>query len=255
MLALIFFALCGDWATPYDPFHIDTEVRLASPSLQHWFGTDESGRDILSRIIYGSRYTVLIALITVSISAIGGTLMGLPSAYFGGWADMLLMRIVDIMLSFPYILLTLAIVAMLGPSLDNAMIAIGVASMPGYARLTRSQVLALREQDFVTAARCVGVKDSRIMFLHILPNVLSTLLVFVTLQAPGTLLSAAALSFLGLGAQPPMPEWGAMMVNSRTFLISAPWVVLAPGLTIFIVILGLNIFGDALRDVLDPRVG
>ena len=197
----------------------------------------------------------MIALITVSIIAIGGILLGLPSAYFGGWTDMLVMRGVDIMLSFPYILLTLAVVAMLGPSLTNAMIAIGVAGMPGYARLARSQILSVREEDFVTAARSVWADDLRIMVAHVLPNVLSTLLVYITLQAPGTLLSAAALSFLGLGAQPPMPEWGAMMVNSRTFLASAPWAVLAPGLTIFAVILGLNVFGNALRDVLDPRVG
>ncbi len=212
-----------------------------------------SGRDILSRIVYGSRYTVMIALITVTVSAAGGILIGLPSAYFGGWLDVLFMRLIDIMLSFPYVLLTIAIVAMLGPSLNTAMIAIGISNVPGYARLIRSQILSVREEEYVTAVRAVGASDLRIMLRHILPNVTPTLIVFMTLSAPSSLLAAASLSFLGLGAQPPLPEWGAMLVNARTFIVTAPWTVLAPGLTIFAVILGLNLFGNALRDVLDPR--
>ncbi len=195
----------------------------------------------------------MIALITVTVSAAGGILIGLPSAYFGGWLDVLFMRLIDIMLSFPYVLLTIAIVAMLGPSLNTAMIAIGISNVPGYARLIRSQILSVREEEYVTAVRAVGASDLRIMLRHILPNVTPTLIVFMTLSAPSSLLAAASLSFLGLGAQPPLPEWGAMLVNARTFIVTAPWTVLAPGLTIFAVILGLNLFGNALRDVLDPR--
>jgi len=249
---LVFFAIFGPRVVPYDPFDVQTEVRLTPPGLEHPFGTDELGRDLFSRILYGSRYTVLIGLIAVSISSLGGLLMGLPTAYWGSWADMLIMRIADIMLSFPYILLVLAIVAMLGPSLTNAMIAIGVAGMPSYARLVRGCVLSAKEEEYVVASQSIGSKDFRIMFRTILPNIMSPIIVYLTLDLPTAVLSAAALSFLGLGAQPPLPEWGALMVNARTFIGSAPWVVTAPGLAIFVSILGLNIFGNALRDTLDP---
>lgn len=249
---LVFFALFGAQVVPYDPFDVQTQIRLTPPEPEHPFGTDELGRDLLSRILYGSRYTVLIGLITVSLSSLGGLLMGLPTAYWGGWADMLVMRMADIMLSFPYILLVMAIVAMLGPSLTNAMIAIGVAGMPSYARLIRGSVLSAKEEEYVLASQALGCRDSRIMFRTILPNILSPLVVYLTLDMPTAVLSAAALSFLGLGAQPPLPEWGALMVNARTFISTAPWVVTAPGLAIFVSILGLNIFGNALRDTLDP---
>jgi peptide/nickel transport system permease protein len=253
LAALVFFALTGTRLLPHDPFDVAPEQRLQPPSAQHWFGTDELGRDLFSRVAYGSRFTLMIGLLTVSIAAIGGVLIGLPAAYYGGWADMLVMRLVDIMLSFPYILLTLAIAAIIGPSLTNAMIAIGIAGIPGYARLVRSSVLAVKEQDFVEAARALGTPSLRIMFRTIWPNVISPIIVFVSLGAPTAVLAAAALSFLGLGAQPPLPEWGAMMVNARTFTVTASWVVLAPGLAIFVVVLGLNLLGNALRDVLDPR--
>jgi len=249
---LVFFALFGAQVVPYDPFDVQTQIRLTPPEPEHPFGTDELGRDLLSRILYGSRYTVLIGLITVSLSSLGGLLMGLPTAYWGGWADMLVMRMADIMLSFPYILLVMAIVAMLGPSLTNAMIAIGVAGMPSYARLIRGSVLSAKEEEYVLASQAIGSRDSRIMLRTILPNILSPLIVYLTLDMPTAVLSAAALSFLGLGAQPPLPEWGALMVNARTFISTAPWVVTAPGLAIFVSILGLNIFGNALRDTLDP---
>ena len=252
VLALVFFALLGPKMVPYDPFDVQTENRLQPPSLSHPFGTDELGRDLFSRILYGSRYTVMIGLLTVGISSIGGLLLGLPASFWGGWADMLVMRLVDIMLSFPYILLVLAVVAIIGPSLTNAMVAIGVAGMPGYARLIRSSVLAAKEEEYVVAARVVGATDFRIMFRAILPNILSPLIVYITLDLPTAVLAAAALSFLGLGTQPPLPEWGALMVNARSFISSAPWVVTAPGLAIFVSILGLNIFGNALRDTLDP---
>lgn len=249
---LFIFAIFGPQIVPYDPFDIHTEIRLTSPEREHPFGTDELGRDLLSRIIYGSRYTLMIGLITTSIASVGGVLLGLPSGYWGGRVDMLVMRIVDIMLSFPYILLTLAIVAMLGPSLTNAMIAVGTARIPGYARLVRGSVLSIKEEDYVLASRAIGSSDLRIMFRTILPNALSPIIVYITLGIPTSVLAAAALSFLGLGAQPPLPEWGALMVNARNFIGSAPWVVTAPGLAIFVVVLGINMFGNALRDTLDP---
>jgi peptide/nickel transport system permease protein len=238
---------------PYDPFDIQTQDRLLSPSLEHPFGTDELGRDLFSRVIFGSRYTVMIGLITVAIAATGGFLLGLPASYWGGGIDMVIMRIVDIMLSFPYILLVLAIVSILGPSLTNAMIAVGLAGIASYARLIRSSVLSVREQQYVLASRAIGSTDLRLMVRSILPNISSPVIIFITLNMPIAVLAAAALSFLGLGTQPPLPEWGAMMVNARTFLISAPWVVMAPGLAIFVAVLGLNLFGSALRDALDPR--
>jgi peptide/nickel transport system permease protein len=252
-LLLIFLALFGPYITPYDPFEITTTQRLMPPSIHNIFGTDEQGRDLFSRIIYGARYALLVMLITTGIGAIGGLSLGIPSAYFGGGADMLVMRLMDVMLGFPYILLILAIVAILGPSLTNAMIAIGVANIPTFARLARSAILVVKEQDFVTAERALGAGDTRIMLRTILPNILSPLVVYISLTMPTAVLAAASLSFLGLGSQPPLPEWGTMMVNARDFIVTAPWVVLAPGMTIFVVVLGINLFGNAMRDVLDPR--
>jgi ABC-type dipeptide/oligopeptide/nickel transport system permease subunit len=252
-LILIFLAIFGPLLTPYDPFDIQIEQRLSPPSAQHIFGTDEQGRDLFSRIIYGARYALLIMIITTGIGTIGGLGLGLPAAYFGGKADMLVMRLMDVMLGFPYILLILAIVAILGPSLENSMVAIGVANIPSFARLARSAILVVKEQDFVTAERALGAGHDRIMFRTVLPNIISPIIVYISLTMPTAVLAAAALSFLGLGAQPPIPEWGAMLVNARDFLVTAPWVVLSPGLTIFVVTLGINLFGNAMRDVLDPR--
>ena len=252
-LALVFLALVGQFITPYDPFEIKIGERLSPPSSQHIFGTDEQGRDLFSRIIYGARYALLIMIITTSIGAIGGLGLGIPSAYFGGAADMLVMRLMDVMLGFPYILLILAIVAILGPSLVNAMIAIGFANIPTFARLARASILVVKEQDYVTAERALGAGPFRIMSRTILPNILSPIIVYVSLTMPTAVLAAASLSFLGLGAQPPLPEWGTMMVNARDFIVTAPWVVLSPGLTIFVVVLGINLLGNAMRDVLDPR--
>ena len=252
-LILLICALFGKYITPYDPFKLDTINRLQAPSWQHPMGTDEQGRDILSRIIFGARYTVQIMLLTSAISTIGGTILGMLSAYFGKWVDFLIMELVDIMLSFPYILLVLAIVAIIGPNLMNAMIAIGIAGIPGFARLTRSTILTLREENFVQAERALGASDIRIMSHTIFPNILAQLVVFLSLRMPISILSAAALSFVGLGAQPPLPEWGAMLVYSRTFITTSSWVVWAPGLSIFTVVFGINLFGNAIRDVLDPR--
>ncbi len=255
VLVLVLAALLGQWFTPYDPFKIQTDIRLQPPSWQHVMGTDEQGRDLLSRIIYGARYTLMIGVVAVSVAAVPGIFVGLLCAYYGGLLDLLLMRLIDIMLSFPYILLTLAVVAMLGPSLTNAMIAVGIAGIPSYARLVRGSALSVKEEEYVTAERALGASNWRIMMRSIFPNVLSPIVVFVSLDMPTAVLSAAALSFLGLGAQPPIPEWGAMMVNARTFVVSAPWVVMAPGISIFVAILGMNLLGNALRDVMDPRAG
>ena len=254
IIAVLLFCACfGPWITPHDPFKIVSEIRLSPPSLEYPFGTDEQGRDLFSRIIYGSRYTVLIMLVTTSVASIAGLAIALPSAYYGGWFDSLMIRLMDVMLGFPYILLILAIVAVIGPNLINAMIAIGIAYIPDYARLARSAIIAVKEEEYVSAERALGASDLRIIMHTILPNIISPIIIYVSLTMPTAVLSAASLSFLGLGSQPPTPEWGAMMVNSRDFLTSATWVVLSPGLAIFASILGINLFGNALRDVLDPR--
>jgi len=253
VLVLLVCAIFGEYITPYDPFEVQTEIRLTPPNLEHWLGTDELGRDLLSRIIYGSRYTVMIGLITVAIASSGGVLLGLVASYFGGWIEIVIMRVVDVLLSFPFILLQLAIVSVLGPSLINAMIAVGIAGIAGYARLVRSTVLAVREEEYVEAMRALGANNLRIMFITILPNVTSTIVVYITLTIPLAILSTASLSFLGLGTQPPLPEWGAMLTSARSFIASASWVVASPGMAIFITIFGLNLFGNAVRDVIDPR--
>jgi peptide/nickel transport system permease protein len=250
---LIFCALFGPWITPHDPFRIKSEIRLSPPSLRYPFGTDEQGRDLFSRIIYGSRYTIMVMLVTTSIAGIIGLAIALPSAYYGGLFDNLTMRFMDVMLSFPYILLILAIVAVIGPSLVNSMIAIGIAYIPDYARMARSSIIAVKEEEYVDAERALGASDLRIILHTILPNIISPMIIFISLTMPTAVLSAAALSFLGLGAQPPTPEWGAMMVNSRDFIASATWVVLVPGLAIFMSIIAINLFGNSLRDALDPR--
>ncbi len=253
VILLIVFTVGGATILPYDPFKIDTPNRLMPPSLAHWFGTDELGRDLLSRILYGARYMLLIGLVSTGIAASLGVVMGLLAGAGGKLADMTIMRVVDVMLSFPYILLLLAVVAILGPSLWTAIIAVGIAGIPGYARLVRGEVLSVREEEYVEAMRALGAGSLRITFRTVLPNVLSPIIIYGSFTMPLAVLAAAALSFLGLGAQPPLPEWGAMLVGARSFLRTAWWVVAAPGMAIFISILGLNLFGNALRDVLDPR--
>lgn len=253
LISLVVLAFAGSTILPYDPFHVDTPNRLLPPSATNWFGTDELGRDLFSRILYGSRYMLLIGMISVLISASGGITLGLVSGTGGKWADMLIMRVVDVMLSFPYILLLLAVVAILGPSLWTAMIAVGIAGIPGYARLIRGEVLSVKEEEYVEAMRALGAGPVWIMFHTVLPNVMSPIIIYASFTMPLAVLAAAALSFLGLGAQPPLPEWGAMLVGARTFLRTAWWVVAAPGMAIFVSILGLNLFGNALRDVLDPK--
>jgi peptide/nickel transport system permease protein len=253
VLVVLACALMAPMLTPYDPLKVDAIHRLATPSAAHWLGTDELGRDLFSRVLYGTRYFVLICLVSVSISASIGVLFGLFAGTGPAWADMLIMRLVDIMLAFPFILLILAIVAILGPSLWTAMIAVGVAGISSYARLVRGEALVVKQEEYVEAMRALGAGPTRVMFGTVLPNVSSAIIVYTSYAMPIAVLSASALSFLGLGAQPPLPEWGAMVVGGRAFLNTAWWVVAAPGVAIFVSIFALNLLGNALRDVLDPR--
>lgn len=252
VLVLLLVALFAPQLATHDPRTMTRADRLQPPSSSHYLGTDEFGRDIFSRIVYGSRVTLRIGVISVGISLFAGGLIGLVSGYTGGWVDLLVMRFIDIMMAFPAILLAMAIVAVLGPGLENTMIAVGIASVPGTARVVRSSTLVVREQVYVEAANAVGASHLGIMMRHILPNVAAPIVVLVTLQFPAALLSAAALGFIGLGAQPPTPEWGAMLVAARTYLRRAPWMANMPGLAIMLTVLGFNLIGNAVRDVLDP---
>ncbi len=238
---------------PYSPTEADLNRRLLPPGPVHWLGTDQQGRDLFSRIIYGGRVSLLIGVIAVGVAAAIGVPAGALAGYRGGWLGQALMMLVDILLSFPVILIAIVIVALFGPGIRNAMIAIGIAQMPVYARLTRGEVLRLRSDMFVEAARSVGVSDGRILLRHVFPNTLAPLVVQSTLNLAGAILAAAYLGFLGLGAQPPTPEWGAMLSDARTYLRTAPHVSLYPGLAVMLVVLGFNLFGDGLRDALDPR--
>jgi peptide/nickel transport system permease protein len=253
LLLILFCAAFAPWIAPHDPLAVNTLGRLKPPSSVNWLGTDEVGRDLASRLIFGTRYFLLICLIAASISAGFGILLGLVAGAGSALADTLIMRFTDMLLAFPYILLVLAIVAILGPSLWTAMAAVGVAGIPGYARLIRSVALTVKREEYVEAARALGASEAQIMIGTVLPNTISPLIVYLSYATPIAALSAAALSFLGLGAQPPVPEWGAMLVNSRSFLFTAWWAVAAPGLAIFVAIFAMNLLGNGLRDVLDPR--
>jgi peptide/nickel transport system permease protein len=249
---LILIALFGPLLVSADPFEMSIRARLLPPSAEHLFGTDEFGRDVFTRVIHGTRLTLRIGVISVGIALLAGGLIGVIAGYFGGWIDLLLMGLVDVLLAFPAILLALAIIAILGPGLNNTMTAVGIAATPGFARVVRASTLDVRERVFVEASAALGAGNWRIMMRHIGVNIASPILVLATLQFPAALLSAAALGFIGLGAQPPQPEWGAMLVSARDFLRRAPWMVNAPGLAIMITVLGFNLIGNALRDALDP---
>lgn len=227
---------------------------LKSPTGEHWLGTDEFGRDILSRVMYGARLSLWVGFSSVVGSVIAGVMLGIFAGYYGRWLDILISRIFDIMLAFPSILLAIAIVAMLGPSLQNALIAIALVNVPIFGRLVRSRVLSLKEEEYVQAARSVGMRDSRILIHHILPNSLAPIIVQGTLSIATAILDAAALGFLGLGAQPPDPEWGRMLADSKNHIQDAPWTVIFPGIAIMLTVLGFNLMGDGLRDALDPRM-
>jgi peptide/nickel transport system permease protein len=251
------FILCAAFASkvaPYDPLRQNLDQAFSPPSFQHLFGTDDLGRDLLSRTIYGARISLLAGAISVSIALVLGVAVGLVAGYWSKPLDLILMRLMDALLAFPSLILALAITAMLGSNLVNALIAIGVVGIPAFARLTRGQVLAVREYAFVEAGRALGASDIRIMIRHILPNVSAALIVQASLSVAFAILAEASLSFLGLGAKPPTPSWGSMVSLGRDFLDQAPWIVFAPGGAIFLAVLGFNFLGDALRDLLDPRV-
>lgn len=228
--------------------------RLQPPSAEYWLGTDDFGRDILSRIIHGARISLWVGFSSVIGSVVIGSILGIVAGYYGRWVDTIISRIFDIMLAFPSILLAIAIVAVLGPSLQNALIAIAIINVPNFGRLIRSKVLSIKEDEYITAAKAIGMKDVRILFSHILPNSMAPVIVQGTLAIATAILEAAALGFLGLGAQAPMPEWGKMLADSKNYLQSAPWTMIFPGLAIMLTVLGFNLMGDGLRDAMDPRM-
>lgn len=247
-------AILAPWLAPHDPTVLDVYAILQPPSTAHPFGTDALGRDILSRMLYGARVSLWVGFVAVGISASIGTVLGLIAGYFRGIVDELIMRFVDVMLCFPSFFLILAVIAFLEPSLGNIMIVIGLTSWMGVARLVRAETLTLRERDFVAASRLAGAGTARILFMHILPNAIAPVLVAATLGVAGAILTESALSFLGLGVQPPMPSWGNMLMEGKDVLEFAPWLSLFPGTAILITVLGYNLLGESLRDIFDPRL-
>jgi peptide/nickel transport system permease protein len=255
LAVLVIAALAAPLLTTHDPFAQDLSRRLTPPSAAHWFGTDDLGRDIYSRVVHGSRITLYIATLAALIAGPLGLIVGAASGYFGGWTDIVLMRLVDVFLSFPALILALAFVAALGPGIENAVIAISLAAWPPIARLARAEALTVRKADYVAAARLAGASHWRLVTRHIAPMCVPSVVIRVTLNMAGIILTAAGLGFLGLGAQPPSPEWGAMLSTGRQFMLTNWWMATAPGMAILLVSLAFNLFGDGLRDVLDPRHG
>ena len=254
LLLLIFAAVFANLIAPYDPVEQNLLIRLQGPSAAHWFGTDELGRDIFSRILYGARISLTVGLIAVSISCVAGCALGAIAGYYGGILDTVIMRISDIMMAIPSILLNISIVAALGTGLQNVMIAIGISSVPAYCRIMRASLLSLKNQEFVDASRVAGSTDFYIIMHHIIPNSLAPLIVQATLKVGGAILSCASMSFIGLGIVPPTPEWGAMLSTGRDFLRDAPHLTAFPGLAIMFAVFSMNLIGDGLRDALDPKL-
>lgn len=257
MAIVVFFILLAIFAPLLAPYGINDQnlsLRLQAPSKDHLFGTDDFGRDILSRVIYGARISLWVGFFSVLGSVIVGSLLGIVAGYYGRLVDGVISRIFDIMLAFPSILLAIGIVAVLGPSLQNALIAIAVINIPNFGRLIRSRVLSIKQEEYIMAAKAIGMSDARILFHHILPNSMAPIIVQGTLAIATAIIEAAALGFLGLGAQPPNPEWGTMLASSKEFLTQAPWTMIFPGLAIMLTVLGFNLMGDGLRDALDPRM-
>jgi peptide/nickel transport system permease protein len=255
VLFFVALAAAAPLAVSYDPLATDWRAVRKPPSALHLFGTDELGRDLLSRVVWGTRASLLAGLVSVSLALAVGVPLGLVSGYLGGLVDSTLMRMIDAMLAIPFLILAIALAAFLGPNLTNAMIAIGISQMPVFARLTRGQVLAVKHEDYIEAARAVGNPHRRILMRHILPNVLAPILVQATLATAAAIIAEASLSFLGLGQQPPAPSWGSMLNTATHFLSQAPWMAVWPGLAIFSLVLSFNMLGDGLRDALDPRRG
>jgi peptide/nickel transport system permease protein len=255
IIVLLFFAVAAlaPLIAPADPIQSNWGLIRNAPSAAHWLGTDELGRDLLSRILWGARASLLAGVVSVTIALALGVPIGLTAGYAGGWIEGVIMRVIDAALAIPFLILAIAMATFLGPSLNNAMLAIGISATPVFARLTRGQVLSAKHEDYVEAARALGNPPWRIAIRHILPNVLPPILVQSTLAIAGAIIAEAALSFLGLGQQPPNPSWGSMLNAARSFLAQAPWLAVAPGVAIFFVVLAFNLLGDGLRDALDPR--
>jgi peptide/nickel transport system permease protein len=253
VLFFIVLAVFAPWIAPYDPLATSWSAVRAAPSAAYWFGADELGRDVLSRIIWGARASILAGVVSVSISLALGVPIGMAAGYLGRWVDALISRVTDAMLACPFLILAIAFAAFLGPSLTNAMIAIGVSATPIFIRLTRAQVLAAKSEDYVEAARALGNPHLRIALRHIFPNIVAPLIVQATLAIAAAVIAEASLSFLGLGQQPPAPSWGSMLNTARNYVDQAPWMAIWPGLSIFLLVLSFNLLGDGLRDALDPR--
>ncbi|MFW6381714.1 MAG: nickel transporter permease [Bacillota bacterium] len=254
---LVFFtllAIIAPYVAPYSATDQNFMKSFQPPSWEHPFGTDEFGRDVFSRVLYGTRISLQIGFISVFISMIIGVTLGLIAGYYGGWLDMVIMRIMDLMLSFPYILMALVIMAILGPGLFNVMIAIGIVYIPQYARIVRGSVLSIKKQEYIMTAHSLGASDFRIILKHVLINSLAPIIIQATLSIGRAIINAAGLSFLGLGAQPPTPEWGAMLSNGQNFLRDASWIATFPGIAIALLVFGFNLLGDGLRDALDPKL-
>ena len=250
----VLVALLAPWIAPFDPVKANFLAVRKAPSAMYWFGTDELGRDIFARLVHGARISLLVGVVAVAIALATGGTLGAIAGYFGGVVDNVIMRVMDVFLSIPILLLAIMIVAALGSSMTNLMIAIGLASMPTFARVVRASVLSVKDQEFVEAARAIGATNGHIILRHILPNCLSPIIVQATLRVATAILSTASLSFIGLGIKPPAPEWGAMLASGRNAIRDAPHVVVIPGLVIMITILALNLLGDGLRDALDPKL-
>ncbi|OEH91402.1 nickel transporter permease [Bacillus solimangrovi] len=254
VLFFVLIAILAPFIAPQTENEIALGNRLLPPSADYWLGTDDFGRDILSRIMYGARISLWVGFFAVLGSIVMGCALGIIAGYYGKWVDTVISRIFDIMLAFPSILLAIAIVSVLGPSLQNALIAIAIINVPNFGRLIRSKVLSVKQEEYIMAAKAIGMKDSRILFNHILPNSMAPIIVQGTLAIATAIIECAALGFLGLGAQPPEAEWGKMLADSKQYLIDAPWTMIFPGLAIMLTVLGFNLMGDGLRDALDPRM-
>lgn len=253
VLGFVLLALAAPWISPHDPIATSWGAIRKGPSTEHWLGTDEIGRDVLARVIWGTQASLLAGVVSVSISLLLGVPIGIVAGFFGGWVDALISRLTDAFLACPFLILAIALAAFLGPSLTNAMIAIGVSATPIFVRLTRGQVLNVKVEDYVEAARAIGNPPWRVAITHVLPNVTAPLMVQATLAIAAAVIAEASLSFLGLGQQPPAPSWGSMLNTAKNYVEQAPWMAIWPGLAIFLLVMAFNLLGDGLRDALDPR--
>ena len=254
ILLVVLSAVLAPLITPYDPSEMNSKVRLSAPSVEHWFGTDQFGRDVFTRVIYGSRLSLQIAITAVFTAVVIGGIIGILSGYYGGWLDAITIRIMDVLVAFPSLLLALFLVAILGPDIKNLILAISLTRIPYFARLTRAEVASLERRPFVEAGRMVGATNFRIMIFHLLPNVFPLILVFATMDIATAVIAESSLSYLGLGAQPPTPSWGRMLTEARGFLGRAAWLSIYPGIFLMVTIISFNLLGDSLRDIVDPRL-